>query len=211
MKDLKEVKNYHKNPRRISAAQIELLETELKKLGDLSGIVHDINSNEIIGGNQRTTIFKEKAKVVITDEFEKPDKQGTIAWGYVIWNKSRYTYRQVKWTAEQCEEANVVANKLGGDFDMVALVEDFNLDDLKKWGFEDFELEPFAPDVDEDLPDVDIQGTIEGKGDYLVIQFSEDELKYYEKIKDKFGVMANTRIMLFNKLIKATQWDLKTL
>ena len=47
------MKQYHKNPRKITDAQKKALERDLKELGDLSGIVHDVNSDEIIGGNQR--------------------------------------------------------------------------------------------------------------------------------------------------------------
>jgi len=48
---------YHKNPRMLTEKQFKLLERDLKELGDLSGIVHDINSNEIISGNQRVSVF----------------------------------------------------------------------------------------------------------------------------------------------------------
>ena len=46
------MKLYHKNPRQITKKQYSDLETWLRELGDLSGIVHDLNSDEIIGGNQ---------------------------------------------------------------------------------------------------------------------------------------------------------------
>lgn len=51
------MKEYHKNPRKISADQLEQLKANIEELGDLSGIVHDLNSDEIISGNQRSKII----------------------------------------------------------------------------------------------------------------------------------------------------------
>ena len=139
MKKISQLQKYHKNPRTLSKRQFELLERDLKELGDLSGIVHDQNTNEIIGGNQRSIVF-EDAEIVIEKTYDKPTKTGTIAEGYVIWNDERYSYRQVKWTKKQSEKANIVANKAGGTFDFDILANEFELDDLLDWGFLDGEL-----------------------------------------------------------------------
>lgn len=45
------MKAYHKNPRRITGKQVDDLADSLTDLGDLSGIVHDLETDEIIGGN----------------------------------------------------------------------------------------------------------------------------------------------------------------
>lgn len=135
------MKRYHKNPRVITERAYALLEDSLDEFGDLGGIVHDLNSDEIIGGNQRSRIFDiNKCKTEIYKRFEEPDEQGTIALGYVIWNGKRYNYRQVRWTEEKCAEANIKANKLGGDWDFDTLANEFDSDDLLDWGFEDDEL-----------------------------------------------------------------------
>jgi hypothetical protein len=64
------MKPYHKNPRRISDKQQGDLATWLLELGDLSGIVHELNSDEIIGGNQRSKIFDiNSCKVIMTEEY----------------------------------------------------------------------------------------------------------------------------------------------
>ena len=47
------MKNYHKNPRQIKDKQFANLRAWLAELGDLSGIVHDLNTDEVISGNQR--------------------------------------------------------------------------------------------------------------------------------------------------------------
>ena len=47
-------KTYHKNPRTISEKQMSDLKEWIEELGDISGIVHDKNTDEIVAGNQRT-------------------------------------------------------------------------------------------------------------------------------------------------------------
>lgn len=39
---------YKTNPRKISGKQMDELEKHLRQLGDLSGIVHDLNSGQIV-------------------------------------------------------------------------------------------------------------------------------------------------------------------
>ena len=71
MPNTNELKQYHKNPRKISDKQMELLKKNLGELGDLSGVVHDLNSGEVIGGNQRTKVFNlQNAEIIITEQFE---------------------------------------------------------------------------------------------------------------------------------------------
>jgi len=134
-------KLYHKNPRQITAKQYEALAVDLAELGDLGGIVHDLNSDEIIGGNQRSRVFDLNAcDVVLTEILPEPDAQGTVAHGYVLWKGNKYAYRQVRWTERQAERANIVANKRGGTWDMDILADQFEVSDLLDWGFEPFEL-----------------------------------------------------------------------
>lgn len=136
------MKQYHKNPRIISDDDLADLRRWLEELGDLSGIVHDLNSDEIIGGNQRGRVFDiNQCEIVLVDGPHEPDEQGTVAHGFVVWQGKRYAYRQVRWTARQCEKANIVANQAGGDWDAVILAAEFEAADLVEWGFEKGELE----------------------------------------------------------------------
>lgn len=133
--------HYPRNPRKITEAQIEKLEDSMRTLGDLSGIVHDLNSGHIISGNQRSDVVDINNCVAeLVEVYDEPDAQGTVALGYVMWEGARYSYRQVRWTARQCEQANVVANRLGGDWDNDILKEYFKQDDLIEWGFQEWEL-----------------------------------------------------------------------
>ncbi len=142
-------KQYHKNPRQITAKQHEALAIDLAELGDLGGIVHDLNSDEIIGGNQRSRVFDLNAcDVMLTEQLAEPDAQGTVARGYVIWKGAKYDYRQVRWTERQAERANIVANKRGGTWDFDILADRFEVDDLLTWGFEPFELGIGEPQED---------------------------------------------------------------
>ena len=144
-----QMKPYHKNPRRINKKQFEQLRENLLYLGDLSGIVHDLNSNEIVGGNQRSSVFDvNECDVEIVHQYDYPDEQGTIAHGFIIWKNKRYTYRQVRWTPKQCEQANITANRLGGEWDFDELA-NWDMSDLLTWGFEESDF-PFdvAPAVE---------------------------------------------------------------
>ena len=135
------MKQYHKNPRQITKQQYSDLETWLLELGDLSGIVHDLNSDEIISGNQRSRVFDiEKCDVEITERYDEPDEQGTVALGFIIWEGKKYGYRQVRWDERKCEKANIIANKAGGGWDFDLLANNFEFDDLIDWGFSEKEL-----------------------------------------------------------------------
>ena len=155
------MKQYHKNPRRITKKQYADLERWLRELGDLSGIVHNLNTDEIISGNQRSRVFDVNAcEVVLTDGPHEPDEQGTVALGYIVWEGKRYAYRQVRWDAKRCEQANIVANKAGGEWDFDILANQFEIPDLIEWGFKPQELgiddvPDFAPVDESEQPRLD--------------------------------------------------------
>ena len=135
------MKRYHKNPRQITERQFDLLAESLDDLGDLSGIVHDLNTDEIISGNQRSLVFDiDQCEIVIEHE-QEADRQGTVGLGYIIWQGNRYAYRQVRWTPKQCEMVNIKANRLGGEWDFDILANEFELDELLEWGFTKYDLE----------------------------------------------------------------------
>ena len=129
------MKEYHKNPRRITPKQLEQLKANIQELGDLSGIVHDLNTDEIISGNQRSKVIDiNKCEVVLTEKYDNPNPQGTVAWGYVVFEGQKLNYRQVRWDERQREKANITANALGGDWDYDILEDKFDSMDLVDWG-----------------------------------------------------------------------------
>ncbi len=52
-------KKFDGNPRYITDRQWHLLKDNLEELGDLSGVVHDLNSNMYVSGNQRSSVFRD--------------------------------------------------------------------------------------------------------------------------------------------------------
>jgi len=153
------VKLYHKNPRQITERQFKDLQESLDELGDLSGIVHDLNSDEVISGNQRSRVFDINECEITVEHEQEADRQGTVGLGHIVWRGTFYAYRQVRWTPKQCEMANIKANKLGGEWDFDKLANEFELDELLEWGFSesdffghDYESVEF-PEYDESVAD----------------------------------------------------------
>lgn len=124
---------WHNNPRLITEKEFAFLKESLEELGDLSGVVHDLNTNQYVGGNQRSTVF-EGAEVVLTEAYELPTRTGTVALGYIIYQGEKYQYRQVRWTLEQCRKANIVANSAGGKWDFEMLANEWDDLPLAEWG-----------------------------------------------------------------------------
>ncbi len=136
------------NPRTITDRQLADLGNWLEELGDLSGIVHDLNSDEVVGGNQRVKALNLlNVEPTITERFDPPTRQGTVATGYFEKHGDRYAYRAVRWDRETFRKANVVANKAGGEFDFELLGNWAEQDELVEWGFDVSELEGLFEDV----------------------------------------------------------------
>ena len=127
------MKLYNKNPRKISAETLAKLRENIKELGDLSGITHDLNTDEIITGNQRSSIIDiNNCEKVIIETFDTPTKEGTVSWGFIIWNNQKLLYRQVRWNNEQREKACITANSLIGEWD-IDLLSLWDNDLLEEW------------------------------------------------------------------------------
>lgn len=114
-----------KNPRRISKDQFDKLRATMDKFGDLGGIVRNLQTDQLVGGHMRVERFKadQNAKVQITQRFDTPTAQGTVALGYVIVNGEPWNYREVRWPLELQRAANIAANYAGGEFDNELLAE----------------------------------------------------------------------------------------
>lgn len=128
-------KPYHKNPRKISRKRRRRLDDTLTRFGDLSGIVHNLETDEIIGGNQRVSIF-ENGTVELVEQFDEPDEQGTVGLGFIIWKGKPYSYRQVRWDAAIAEEANIEANLAGGAWDWEIFANQWDAGWLESRGFD---------------------------------------------------------------------------
>ena len=192
------MKSYHKNPRHITDKSLEDLELWLDELGDLSGIVHDLNSDEIPAGNQRSKIFgiiKDEGAITLTEQLSQPTRQGTVARGYVRWHGEQYNYRQVRWTPEQCERANLIANKAGGLWDWDVLAHQFDKWTLLESGFEEADLFahcmrdfPAIEEDDENKED-DIGNKKEDSASVFVIHVGVGASEYYDEVLENITTM----------------------
>ena len=115
-----------KNPRQLSKHDGEALAKSMKEFGDLSAIVFNEQTKQLVGGHQRVEIIKRifsGAKVVITQRFEQADMVGTVAIGYVIYEGRQFPYRAVSWPLDRELAANIAANRIQGTFDLDLLAE----------------------------------------------------------------------------------------
>lgn len=190
------MQQYSKNPRKITDAQLEQLKSNIKELGDLSGIVHDLNTDEIISGNQRSKAINiNECEIEIVKKYDEPNEQGTIAFGFVVFENQRLNYRQVRWNEKQREKACITANALGGEWDY-KILDTFDNHDLVDWGLDNLVHNDL--NVDELFEDVDKEVNFTAKNDKIVIQLpkelisSKNEIKL--KLKDILSNYKNIKI-----------------
>ena len=78
------MKLYADNPRRITRKQAARLKETMTEFGDLSGIVHDLSTDEVISGNQRSLVAQLLSREpVITERFDPPQPDGKIGRAHV--------------------------------------------------------------------------------------------------------------------------------
>jgi hypothetical protein len=115
-----------RNPRNINDVDFENLKALLDKYGDLSGIVRNRRTNQLVGGHQRVERFRangENAAIQITQRYDEPTKRGTVALGYVVIDGEPFTYREVDWDIALQRAANIAANRAGGEWNKDLLTE----------------------------------------------------------------------------------------
>jgi len=151
-KKIKDLNPAEYNPRKISDKQLELLDKSMKEYGDLSGIVFNVATGNIIGGHQRTKLLNPEA-IIQKESYQ--DETGTTAIGYVITSEGKFSYREVNWTEQKEKAANIAANKGGGEWDFTKLKDlmedlDDGQFDLELTGFDTQEIENLMTFVSED-------------------------------------------------------------
>lgn len=203
--EINTIKKYHKNPRKITEKMFNTLGESLKEYGDLSGIVVNVRTGEVIGGNQRTQFFKtdfENVASITKTELPTPTVQGTVAYGYVEYKGEKYNYREVNWDDKKSELANILANKVGGFWDNDILANEFDIEDLKLAGFEDFELGMFNEEIEVDQSDLTqtMDSYLEGNIKQIVLFFSAEEFENVmprmEALMADLGVQNHTEAFL---------------
>lgn len=157
------------NPRKISSEQLKSLKQSLEEFGDLSGIVANKKTGNVISGHQRIKVMPKDAEIVITKKYNKPTRTQTTAEGYVVINNERYAYREVLWTQEKEKAANIAANKHGGEWDVEKLsqllseLSETDID-LNLTGFTDKEINELIAQLekknkqdDDEIPNIKIK------------------------------------------------------
>ena len=120
------------NPRQITKKQYNDLKDSLDKFSLVEPIV--VNKDmTIIGGHQRYKIWKENAEQSNVDDI-------TIPCVVLDLNK------------EQERELNIRLNKSGGEWDF-DLLSNFDIQELKEWGFKEIELGLNIDKIEEDKED----------------------------------------------------------
>lgn len=124
------------NPRTITDSKLDLLKNAMIEFGDLSGVVFNRRSKQLVGAHQRLKVMPNSAKITIEKKYAKPTKSGTVAVGFVTFNGERFAYREVDFSLQKEMAANIAANKGAGEWDFAKLgdmmkeiqVVDFNFD-----------------------------------------------------------------------------------
>lgn len=137
-----EAKPYRHNPRKLPTKSKIDLQSWLAQYGDISGIVYNRTTQQVVAGNQRSfEVFNiNECEIELVEQYEEPDEQGTVAWGYVIWQGKRYNYREVEWDLDTEKQANIIANKAGGEWDKEVLADHWTFEELSNTGWKKSEL-----------------------------------------------------------------------
>jgi hypothetical protein len=118
------------------------LGVSLETFGDLSGIVFNDRTGEIIGAHQRLERLRVAGAIEVVREGVE---------GYVIHPKTgeRFRVRFVDWDVTKQRMANLVANNpnIGGDFTEGALAQLKELEDVE--GFADLQLDALEKELEE--------------------------------------------------------------
>lgn len=179
---VKDLKPAGYNPRKISDRQLEMLKKSMHEFGDLSGIVRNRRTGNLIGGHQRLKHFQSSWEIQAQPA---EDAVGTVAAGFIKTPFGDWTYREVDWDETKEKGANIAANQQGGEFDMAMLREllielDTGAFDMDLTGFDAKEIEDlmtqYAPpdtgeiiedDFDADGEAENIQEAITKRGDII--------------------------------------------
>lgn len=125
---LKDLKEYNKNPRKLTKDQKLHLTESIRKFGLVDKPAINLD-NTLIGGHQRKRILKELGIKEI--DVHVPDRE---------------------LTDREIEELNIRLNKNSGEWDWDILANQFEIPDLMDWGFTEDELNLGKDDEESDKP-----------------------------------------------------------
>lgn len=123
---------YEQNPRQMTDKQVEDLKGSLEKF-DLVEIPAIDTDNKIIAGHQRLKILQVLGRGSEEIDVRAPNR---------------------KLTDEEFREYNIRSNKNLGEWDFDALANNFEIDDLLDWGFDEKELKIDLEVEEDEVPEV---------------------------------------------------------
>ena len=164
------------NPRRMTSKAKSELKKSMGKFGDLSGVIYNVRTKNLVGGHQRTSMMPADAKVVIEKKYETPTAAFTTAEGYIEISGERFKYRVVDAPESWEVEAMLAANKHSGEWDtdiLKVLFHDNPDIDLAAVGFEMDELADLGIELDSPTEAVIDESTEEEESDEEYIKSHE--------------------------------------
>jgi ParB-like chromosome segregation protein Spo0J len=171
------------NPRKISDAQRKHLMQSIKDEEMLVPIIvniHRTRKNVIIAGHQRVMVAKE------------------LGW-------ERVPCIEVSRTLEQEKALNVKLNKIGGEFDMKKLAENFNIADLLNFGFTkkelNFDVDDLLADGDDKKPAANVE-TLFQFGDVRFTVSQDVYNKWYDELAKIVGMKKHKQVDEVMKRLK---------
>ncbi|HCZ10897.1 MAG TPA: hypothetical protein DHV16_01280, partial [Nitrospiraceae bacterium] len=145
------------NPRKaLSMDELASLKKALLEFGDLSGVVFNRRSGNLVSGHQRCKVFSADNEITITERYDPPTRTGTVAEGHVLIDGEKYSYREVDWPDDKEKAANLAANNQGSVNDPALLssllkeLEELGTVDMKITGFSEDEIDKMIGDLDPD-------------------------------------------------------------
>ena len=104
------------NPRKMSPEAAKALAVSMKEFGDLSGLVVNVRTGNIVTGHQRRSQLPGDFTPEQTEQAS--DSVGTVGYGYGMAHGTRWPVRFVDWPEAKEKAANVAANSplLQGEF-----------------------------------------------------------------------------------------------
>ena len=145
--EISKLKPAEYNPRQISKMQYN----DQKDSGETFGLVDPIILNKdmtVIGGHQRLKVCKDL-------------------------NYDKISCVVLDLSKEQERELNIRLNKSGGEFDMDALANYFDVEELTDWGFKHVELGLNIDKIDEE-PEIEFSEYLDESHNYVVLLFDND-------------------------------------
>lgn len=141
----------------MSDADKRRMKRSLAEFGDLSGIVLNRRTGNLVGGHQRADVLLQNGRLVLSD-LPAPESDGTVACGHIEYDGKRYNVRVVDWDDIKAQAAMLAANRFArvgkDDPDMLGSI-------MQELTTADFDLE--LTGFDEDAV-ADIRGAGEDSG-----------------------------------------------